>query len=120
VAWIHNIISGTYWAAGQSREAMQTCIDHSLNFGIYLEGQQIGYARLVTDYTRFAYLMDVIIEPVHRGKGYSKLLMEYMLGLESLQAVKVWRLATMDAHGVYAQFGFKPLAHPEKMMELVR
>lgn len=120
VSFIHTFISHSYWAAGRSIEDIQTAIDHSLNFGVYLDGQQIGYARLVTDYIQFAYLMDVFIGEKHRGKGYSKQLMKYMLELEVLSAVKVWRLATSDAQGLYAQFGFRPLAHPEKQMELVR
>jgi GNAT superfamily N-acetyltransferase len=120
VSFIHTFISNSYWAAGRSIENVKTGIDHSLNFGVYLDGKQIGYARLVTDYIQFAYLMDVFIEEQHRGKGYSKQLMKYILELEALSAVKVWRLATTDAQGLYAQFGFRPLAHPEKQMELVR
>ncbi|MES2478840.1 MAG: GNAT family N-acetyltransferase [Bacteroidota bacterium] len=120
VSFIHEFISNSYWAAGRSIEDVQTCIDHSLNFGVYLAEKQIGYGRLVTDYTQFAYLMDVFIDKNHRGKGYSKQLMKYMLELKALSAVKVWRLATTDAQGLYAQFGFSPLAHPEKQMELVR
>ena len=99
---------------------MQTCIDNSLNFGVYLDGKQIGYARLVTDCCIFAYLMDVFIDEKHRGKGYSKQLMQYMMEHEIVKDVKVWRLATTDAHGLYTQFGFKPLSHPEKIMELIK
>lgn len=120
VPFIHGFINNTYWANGRSLEAMKTCIDHSLNFGVYLDGKQIGYCRLVTDYAQFAYLMDVFIDPDYRGKGYSKQLMNYMLHMEELKAVSVWRLATTDAHGLYEQFGFRPLSHPEKLMELLR
>ena len=120
VPFIHEFISNSYWAAGRSIEEVQTGINHSLNFGVYLDGKQIGYARLVTDYIQFAYLMDVFIDKNHRGKGYSKQLMKYMLEQKALSAVKVWRLATTDEQGLYAQFGFRPLAHPEKQMELLR
>lgn len=120
VPFIHEFISNSYWAAGRSIEEVQTGINHSMNFGVYLDGKQIGYARLVTDYIQFAYLMDVFIDKNHRGKGYSKQLMKYMLEQKALSAVKVWRLATTDAQGLYAQFGFRPLAHPEKQMELLR
>jgi len=120
VKFINDFISTTIWAKGRSLETMQTCIDNSLNFGVYLDGKQIGYARLVTDYCIFAYLMDVFINEKYRGKGYSKQLMQYMMEHESVKNVKVWRLATTDAHGLYKQFGFTPLSHPEKIMELMK
>ncbi len=119
VDYIHRFISNTYWGKERTPEMTRTCIEHSLNLGVYLGTQQIGYARAVTDYAQFAYIMDVFIDAGHRGKGYSKRLMEYMLNCEELRAVKVWRLATTDAHGLYAQFGFRPLDKPGKLMELM-
>jgi GNAT superfamily N-acetyltransferase len=116
--FIHGFISGTYWAKGRTPEEIESAIRHCLNFGIYLGRQQIGYARVVTDYTGFAYVMDVFIDPRHQGKGYSKQLIRFMLDEPKLAMIKVWRLATSDAHGLYEQFGFTPLKHPEKMMEL--
>jgi GNAT superfamily N-acetyltransferase len=117
ITFIHNFISNSYWANGRSLAAMQTCINNSLNFGIYLDEKQVGYARLVSDYGQFAYIMDVFVDENYRGKGYSKMLMKYILEFELLKNVKVWRLATNDAHGLYEQFGFKPLAHPQFLME---
>lgn len=118
--FITDFISQSYWAKDRSPETMQTCIDNSLNFGMFLDEKQIGYARVVTDYAQFAYLMDVFIDQAHQGKGYSKRLMAHILETGSLKAVKVWRLATSDAHELYRKFGFKELANPEKLMELVR
>jgi GNAT superfamily N-acetyltransferase len=118
--FITGFISNTYWATGRSKDDMQTCIDHSINFGVYLQDEQIGYARLVTDNVQFAYLMDVFIIEEHRGRGYAKQLMEYILNYPPIEQVKIWRLATTDAAKLYAQFGFTPLAHPEKMMERIR
>ncbi len=120
VAYITDFISKTYWAKDRSRETMQTCIDNSLNFGVFLDVKQIGFARVVTDYAQFAYLLDVFIDEAHRGKGYSKRLMEHILENDSLKNVKVWRLATTDAHGLYKQFGFTELSKPENLMELFR
>lgn len=119
-SYIHAILSQTYWAANRTREDVEKAILHSLNFGSYINGKQIGYARVVTDYTGFAYLMDVFTDPQFRGHGYSKQLIRFMLEAPELQTIKVWRLATTDAHGLYEQFGFKPLAKPENMMELVK
>jgi GNAT superfamily N-acetyltransferase len=84
-----------------------------------LDDEQIGFARVVTDYVVFAYLMDVFIAENHRGKGYASLLIDAMMNEPQLQQVKIWRLATSDAHFLYEKFGFTALAHPEKMMEKI-
>jgi GNAT superfamily N-acetyltransferase len=118
--FITAFISQTYWAKGRSLETMQTCVDNSLNFGVFLDEKQIGYARVVTDYAQFAYLMDVFIAKEHQGKGYSKILMKHILENKLLKEVKVWRLSTSDAHELYRKFGFSGLSKPENMMELFK
>lgn len=119
VPFIQNFLKDIYWAAGRTLEEVQTTIDSSFCFGVYLDGKQIGFARVVTDYVVFAYLMDVFIDEAHRGKGYSSILIEAMMNEPKLKAIKIWRLATTDAHFLYEKFGFTALAHPEKMMEKV-
>ena len=119
VPFIQHFLKDIYWAAGRTLEEVQTTIDHSFCFGIYLDGKQIGFARVITDYVVFAYLMDVFIDEAHRGKGYASILIDAMMQEPQLQQVKIWRLATKDAHFLYEKYGFKPLAHPEKMMEKV-
>ncbi|MBP1225776.1 GNAT family N-acetyltransferase [Flavobacterium sp. 1355] len=119
VPFIQNFLKDIYWAAGRTMEEVQKTIDTSVCFGIYLNGKQIGFARVITDYIVFAYLMDVFISEEFRGNGYSSLLIENMMKDPELQEVKIWRLATTDAHFLYEKFGFTPLAHPEKMMEKV-
>jgi len=119
VQFIQNFLKDIYWAAGRTMEEVQRTIDASVCFGIYLDGKQIGFARVITDYIVFAYLMDVFISEEFRGNGYSSLLIEKMMNDPELQEVKIWRLATTDAHFLYEKFGFTPLAHPEKMMEKV-
>lgn len=99
---------------------MQVCIDNSLCFGVYLGEKQIGFARVLTDFGQFAYLMDVFITPEFQGKGYALELMQFILSLESLQHVKIWRLASSDARGLYEKLGFTALAKPENMMELLK
>lgn len=120
IEFITAFIAQSYWAEGRTVETMQTLIDNSLNFGVFLNNKQIGFARIVTDYAQFAYLMDVFIDPKHQGKGYSKILMKSILENESLKNVKVWRLATSDAHELYRKFGFTGLSKPENMMELMK
>ena len=117
--FIHSFISNTYWAKGRTLAQVKTCIDNSLNFGIYLNKQQIGYARVVTDYVAFAYLMDVFIAEEHRKHGYSSQLMDFILKHEALAKVKIWRLATTDAYYLYQKFGFSALKSSEKMMEKI-
>jgi GNAT superfamily N-acetyltransferase len=119
VSFIHNFLKETYWAKGRTIEDVKTTIDTSFCFGVFLSNKQIGFARLVTDYVVFAYLMDVFIIDEHRGKGYSNLLMKAIMNEPKLNQVKIWRLATSDAHFLYEKFGFKALAHPEKMMEKI-
>lgn len=119
VPFIQDFLKDIYWAAGRTIDEVQTTIDSSVCFGIYLEEVQIGFARVITDYVVFAYLMDVFIAEEHRGKGYSTILIDAMMKEPVLKEFKIWRLATSDAHYLYEKFGFKALAHPEKMMEKI-
>ncbi|WP_394759226.1 GNAT family N-acetyltransferase [Flavobacterium sp.] len=119
VPFIQNFLKDVYWAAGRTIEEVQTTTDNSFCFGIYLDDNQIGFCRVITDYVVFAYVMDVFIIEQHRGKGYSSILIENMMNELTLKGVKIWRLATFDAHFLYKKFGFNALAHPEKMMEKI-
>jgi GNAT superfamily N-acetyltransferase len=119
VPFIQQFLKDIYWAAGRTIEVVQTTIDHSFCFGIYLDEKQIGFARVITDYIVFAYVMDVFITEEHRGKGYSSILVDAMMKEPQLKQVQVWRLATADAHYLYEKFGFSPLAKPERMMEKI-
>ena len=119
VPFIQNFLKDIYWAVGRTMEEVQTTIDSSFCFGIYLNDDQIGFARVVTDYVVFGYLMDVFIAQEHRGNGYSSVLIDAMMNEPVLKNIKIWRLATSDAHFLYEKFGFRALAHPEKMMEKV-
>ena len=119
VPYVQNFLKDVYWAAGRTMQEVQITIDSSFCFGIYLDEQQIGFARVITDYVVFAYVMDVFIDENHRGKGFSSILIDAMVNEPKLQKVRIWRLATSDAHFLYEKFGFKLLAHPEKMMEKI-
>ena len=119
VPFIHNFLKETYWAKGRTIEDVQTTIDSSFCFGVYLNDEQIGFARLTTDYVVSAYLMDVFIIDEHTGKGYSTVLMKAIMNEPKLSKIKIWRLATSDAHFLYEKFGFKALANPKKLMEKI-
>jgi len=117
VPFIQDFLKDIYWAAGRTIDEVQKTIDSSVCFGIYLGDVQVGFARVITDYVVFAYVMDVFITEEHRGKGYSSILIAAMMEEPVLKEVKIWRLATADAHFLYQKFGFKTLAYPERMME---
>lgn len=120
VPFIQNFLKDVYWAAGSTIEEVQTTIDTTFCFGIYLDYNQIGFCRVITDYVVFAYVMDVFIDDNHRGNGYSSILIKAMMTEPKLQHVKIWRLATSDTHFLYKKFGFNLLAYPEKMMEKIK
>ena len=117
---IHGYLSQSYWAEGISRELVARSIANSLCFGIYHGEKQVGFARMITDKTTFGYLADVFVLEEYRGRGLSKWLMEVIMAHPELQGFRRWLLATRSAHGLYKQFGFDLLAHPENMMEIVR
>jgi len=117
--FIHKFLSKeSYWAKNIPIETVKRSIDNSLCFGVYLDDTQIGFARVITDCATFAYLADVFIIPRYRSKGVSKKLMEFIKSHPGLQGLRKWMLATVDAHGLYKQFGFTEIAHPERLMEI--
>jgi GNAT superfamily N-acetyltransferase len=118
VALIHDSLSKSYWAEGRPREVVERSIKYSLCFGAYENGKQLAFARLVTDRAVFAYLADVFVLPEHRGRGISRLLLEAILAHPEVKGVRLFRLGTRDAHGLYAKCGFKSMLNPERSMEL--
>lgn len=117
---IHRFLSEeSYWAKGIPRATVERSIDNSLTFGVLDGDQQVGFARVVSDFAVFAYIGDVFIVGSHRGRGLSKRLMEAIRAHPSLQGLRRWHLLTRDAHGLYAQSGFASLANPDRHMELV-
>lgn len=120
VAMIHSFLAESYWVPGISRASVEKCIKHSLCFGVYEDGRQIGFGRVVTDFVRYAHLLDVFVLPGFRGRGIAKLLMENILAHPELRTIVRYTLGTRDAHGLYAQYGFTAFANPERQMELLR
>lgn len=119
IDFIHGFLTRSYWAEGRTKEEVQISINRCLNFGVYLASKQVGFARVLTDYTVFAYLMDVFIIEEHRGKGFSKQLMKTIMEHQDLRQIKRWMLITNDAHKLYRQFGFDVIENPSRMMEKV-
>ena len=113
---ITDMLSRAYWAQGRTREMIARYLQHSLTFGLYDGPHQIGLARVISDYTTFAWLCDVFIHEEYRGQGLGKWLMEAVHSHPELQGLRRWMLATRDAHGLYKQFGWAPLEPPERWM----
>ncbi|SRR5690606_18124987 len=120
VALIHEFLANSYWAKGRTISEVKKTIKNSLCFGVYLGKSQIGFARVVTDYVIFAYLMDVFIIEGYRGKGYGTLLLDHITKEHRLKEIKRWGLITLDAHFLYKKFGFEMHNPPENVMFKVK
>lgn len=115
---VHAFLSCSYWAEGIPREVVARALAHSLCLGIYApDGAQVGLVRVVTDRATFAYLCDVYVLEPHRDRGLAKAAMRLLLTHPQLQGLRRMQLVTQDAHALYAEFGFVPLAEPQRHME---
>lgn len=117
IDYIHHYISEkSYWAENIPIGIVKKSIEGAMCFGVYDNGKQIGFARVITDKATYGYLADVFIDENYRGKGLGIWLMETIMSHPELQGFRNWMLATRDAHGLYAKFGFRPLEFPERIM----
>lgn len=115
---VHGFLSTqSTWARGIPRAVLERAIAHSLCFSGFLGARQVAFARVISDFATFANLVDVFVLPAHRGEGFGKQLMQAVLGHAHLQGLRRFTLATSDAHGLYARFGFAAPARPETLME---
>lgn len=114
---VHDFLSNSYWAKGIPVDTVKKSIENSLCFGIYQSDQQVGFARVISDFATYAYLADVFVLEEYRGKGLAKWLMEVIKAHPQLQGLRKFTLATRDAHSLYAQFGFTGLNIPDRWME---
>src|SRR5437867_2946549 len=104
---IHNFLVKSYWAEGRTRERVAQSIEMSLPFGLYHREEQVGFARVLTDYVVLAFLADVFVLEPHRGRGLGAWLVECATSLPELGAMRRWLLGTRDAHELYRKFGFE-------------
>ncbi len=118
--WIHYALSHSYWAEAIPKATVEKSIQHAMCFGVYTEaGEQIGFARVITDKATFAYLCDVIVAEQMQGQGIGKALMTHIFAHADLQGLRRFTLATRDAHGLYEQYGFTVVKDPSRLMEIV-
>ncbi len=117
---VHAFLTRSFWARGISRELVAKSVRHSLCFGVFKGREQVAFARVVTDYSTYAYLCDVYVLEEHRGHGLSKRMMQFVMEHPDLRGVRRFQLVTRDAHGLYRRFGFKPPVNPERHLEIFR
>ena len=120
VGAIHAFLVDSYWARNIPRELVARSLRGSLCFGLFHRGEQVGFARVVSDRATFAYLCDVYVLEQHRGRGLGRWLVSQVLAHPELQGLRNFLLATRDAHGVYAPLGFQPVADPNQLMQIKR
>lgn len=119
---VQSWLTATYWVPGITQEEVEKSAKNSaLVVGAFdAEGKQTGYLRVVSDKFRFAYLMDVYTDPVHRKKGLATAMIRFVFEHLDFQTIQTWLLATKDSHRVYEPLGFKPLEHPERWMAVTK
>lgn len=121
VALVHRYLAQhSSWARDIPLAVLQRSIANSLCFGGFLQDGQVAFARVVSDYATVAYLGDVFVLPEHQGKGYGKAMMDAVMAHPDLQGLRRFSLATSDAHGLYARYGFTPPLAPQSLMERYR
>ena len=108
---VHGFLAGSYWSPGVKRAIVANAIRHSVVIGAFeqVRGRQVGFARVITDFSTFAYLCDVFVDPAHRGRGIATRMVNELMGHPRLQSVRRFLLATRDAHALYAKHGFEPV-----------
>ena len=114
---IFDFIKNSYWGNLRTYEEQKIALENTMNFGLFKNGAQIAYARVMTDRVFFAYLLDVFVVQGEQGKGYSKILIDKILNDDRIKDVDRWMLATKDAHSLYEKFGFELVKSPEKLMD---
>jgi len=117
IGYIHGVLKTQYWAEGIPKKIVEKSIKNSFCFGIYKNQKQIGFARVITDFTIFAYIADVFVDPKEQKKGLAKQLIQKIVSHEDLRGIRRWHLLTKDAHKLYETVGFSPLADFSRHME---
>jgi GNAT superfamily N-acetyltransferase len=115
---IHEFLRGAYWCPDVAYDTVKRAIERSIPFGVFENDRQVGFARVISDCSTFAYLADVFVIEECRGRGIGDWMMKGIIAHPDLEGLRTWLLATRDAHGLYARHGFVPLPNPERWMRM--
>ncbi|WP_316569266.1 GNAT family N-acetyltransferase [Neobacillus sp. YIM B06451] len=116
---VTEMLSNAFWCKGiKVDEVIKGAENSALVVGVFIDNNQIGYARVISDKTRFAYILDVYVHEDFRRNGLGQKMVQYILSHEELKEVYQWLLITKDAHGVYSKVGFNPISRPLDWMEI--
>lgn len=118
LTWLHQHLSQQYWCKGIPKALLKQAIEHSWCLSVFHEKQQVGFARVISDYSTFAYLADVFIAPEHRGKGLARWMIDSFTLCPELPQLQKWLLLTASSQAVYEKSGFRPIAYPDAFMEI--
>jgi N-acetylglutamate synthase-like GNAT family acetyltransferase len=116
---VHQQITNSYWAKGRTFEEVKRSIDNSICYGVYIANKRVGFARVLSDLTTIAYIMDLFIIEEQKGNGLSKMFLKKILNEARFSSVKKWMLATKDAHSLYEKFGFGKVKNSKKYLERI-
>lgn len=114
---IFHFINNSYWGKSRTFEEQKKAVENTLNFGLFHDGKQIAFTRVMTDFVFFAYILDVFVIDEYQGKGLSKVLINHVMNHKTIKHVDKWILATRDAHELYRKFGFETIKNPSMIME---
>ena len=119
ITMIHRFLSeDSYWAKGISYQLVERSLSNSFCIGAFVNGDQVGFGRVITDYYTFGWFADIFVLPAYRGKGISKKMLSHIMEESWCKRLRRKMLNTSDAHGLYRQFQFKDLANPAYMLEI--
>jgi ribosomal protein S18 acetylase RimI-like enzyme len=116
--FVHRELSVSYWAKNIPFATVKKAAENSICFNVFIDPEQVAFARVITDRSTFAYLCDVIVSEKHQRKGIGKTLMQFIMAHPDLQGLRRFTLGTKDAHGLYEKFGFTSPKFPDRLMEI--
>ena len=117
VARVHGWLASSYWSPGIARALVERAIAGSHCLGAYRDGEQVGFARAITDHATFAWIADVWVDARARGQGLGRAMVGWFVDHPAFAGIRRIALVTADAHGVYAALGFHPPLRPDRYME---
>jgi len=106
VGVVAELLAKTLWGHRRPRAVVEKLIQTSMCFSLLLQQEQIGFARVVTDFAVFSWLSDVVINDAYRGRGLGRWLIGCILEHPQISGTQ-FVLQTTEAAGLYKKIGFQ-------------